>query len=48
VWTNTCRSCGAAIGSWFLVHELLNELASEGLSYEDLPSWEFEIPVGSL
>jgi hypothetical protein len=31
-----------------LVHELLHELASEGLSYEDLPSWGFEIPVGSL
>jgi hypothetical protein len=48
VWTNTCRSCGAAIGSWFLVHELVHELASEGLLYEDLPSWEFEIPMGSL
>jgi hypothetical protein len=33
VWTNTCRSCGAAIGSWFVVHELLHEFASEGLSY---------------
>ena len=47
-WTNTCRSCKATIGSWFLVHEGLPELAGEGMSYEDLPSRELMIPVEAL
>jgi hypothetical protein len=47
-WTNTCRSCRATIGSWFLVHEVLPELASEGLLYEDLPSRELAIPAEAL
>jgi hypothetical protein len=47
-WTNTCRSCGVSVESFDLVHELLPELSSDGMTYEDLPSTELAIPTGSL
>lgn len=47
-WANTCPSCNATIGSFPLVHEALPELASEGLTHQDLPGLHAELPAAAF